>query len=121
VEPAPRKKGECPNFWADPQAAYNSFRNARAGEIGERNIFRISPYIVLDFGLAKSFTLPWAENHRLQFRWEVFNATNTQVLGWPDNWLEVDSHISQAPYGFGYIYEIQGKPRVMQFALRYEF
>jgi hypothetical protein len=34
-------------------------------------------HFALDMGLYKSFKMPW-EGHSLQFRWEVFNVTNTQ-------------------------------------------
>jgi hypothetical protein len=82
----------------------------------------------LDFGLFKVFKMPYNENHNLQFRWEVFNATNTQrlttVLG---NTFSVglDPYLG-GPAGtptstFGNLTAIQGDPRIMQFALRYQF
>jgi hypothetical protein len=40
-------------------------------------VLRAPGYISLDGGLYKTFKLPW-ESHSLQFRWEVFNVTNTQ-------------------------------------------
>jgi hypothetical protein len=124
IEAAPTKSGEYPNFFADPTYAYQSFRNARAGETGDRNIFRRQSYIALDFGLGKSFKL--YENHTLQFRWEVFNATNTQQLGGPTLsragfGLNVDPQLGTPALDFGRISAIQGSPRVMQFGLRYDF
>ena len=125
VEAAPTKSGAHPNFFANPTAAYQSFRNARPGETGERNIFRQSGYVGLDFGLAKSFNLP-VEGHALQLRWEVFNATNTQRLSGPNisragYGLQIDPHLGAPAVEFGRITAIQGTPRVMQFALRYDF
>ena len=32
-------------------------------------------YIGADIGIAKTFAMPF--NHRLRFRWDVFNVTNT--------------------------------------------
>jgi hypothetical protein len=127
VKAAPTKSGEHPNIFENAQYAYNSFRNARAGETGARNIFRQQSYVAFDFGLAKSFHLPYmGEDHRLQFRWEVFNATNTQRLGdlqgGRGGWgLDIDPQLGTPAPNFGYITSIQGTPRVMQFALRYEF
>ena len=47
------------------QQAYQSFRNARAGEVGDRNIdtLRLPSYISLDAGLSKSFNMWYAEGH----------------------------------------------------------
>jgi hypothetical protein len=125
LESAPTKSGAHPNFFADPTAAYQSFRNARPGETGERNVFRRSGYFALDFGLAKSFNLP-VEGHAMQFRWEVFNATNTQRLAGPQitrsgYGLQIDPHLGLPAADFGRITSIQGNPRVMQFGLRYDF
>lgn len=128
LEATPTKNGYegVPNLFADPKYAYQSFQNARPGATGDRNILRRDGYITLDFGLHKSFSMPWSENHKLQFRWEVFNATNTQRLGSPYGstsgyGLDLDPYLYTPPSDFGHIIEIQGNPRVMQFALRYDF
>lgn len=126
LKASPTKSVAHPNFFADPEYAYNSFQNARPGATGDRNIFRRQSYISLDFGLHKSFAMPWKEGHKLQFRWEVFNATNTQRLAGPYGstagyGLDLDPYLYTPPAEFGRIIEIQGSPRVMQFALRYDF
>lgn len=117
-----------PNLFANPLAAYQSFRNARAGEVGERNVFRLPSYISLDAGLSKSFNMWYAEGHKLQFRWEVFNVTNTQRFG-----VISDFSLSQNPFSgapnpdFGRYIGSQTplgenrSGRVMQFAIRYVF
>jgi Carboxypeptidase regulatory-like domain len=113
-----------PNLFGDPVAAYRSFRNARAGETGDRNVLRGQSYVALDMSLNKSFTMPWNEGHKLQFRWEVFNVTNTQRLGdLADISLDIDPQLpnSTPTPGFGNYTTIQGTPRVMQFGLRYTF
>ncbi|MCP9493130.1 MAG: TonB-dependent receptor [Pyrinomonadaceae bacterium MAG19_C2-C3] len=134
ADPTGVSSGLRPNIFTDPVAAYRSFRNARAGEVGDRNIstLRIPSYFVLDTGLTKNFNMPYAEGHRLQFRWEVFNVTNTQRFGVlsnltlnpepfvndPDNLPSADfgRYIgSQTPVGES------RAGRVMQFALRYVF
>jgi hypothetical protein len=37
-------------------------------------------YRGLDLGLSKRWLMPWSEKESLQFRWEVFNVTNTPVF-----------------------------------------
>jgi hypothetical protein len=119
-----------PNLFGDPTAAYRSFRNARSGEVGDRNVLRGQSFITLDMGLSKEFKLPW-EGHSLQFRWEVFNVTNTQrfdALTIADLGLDIDPFLGGEPSGeFGRFTSTQTPlnetkaGRVMQFALRYQF
>ena len=113
----------APNLFADPDYAYQSYRNAYAGESGDRNVLRYDGYVALDFGLSKVFDMPFAEGHQLEFRWEVFNATNTQRLGtdFAVSWLGIDPYKSETEPNFFSHTNIQGSPRVMQFALRYDF
>lgn len=128
ADPTGRNQGLRPNIFADPTAAYRSFRSPRAGEVGDRNILRLPRYFVMDAGLSKTFKMPYAESHALQFRWEVFNVTNTQPFG-----VIFSMGAAQDPYldspgaDFGRYFDSQ-KPvgetrpgRVMQFALRYVF
>ncbi|MFV0388427.1 MAG: carboxypeptidase regulatory-like domain-containing protein [Pyrinomonadaceae bacterium] len=115
------------NAFTDPQAAFNSYRNALPGETGQRNIYRIPNYQTLDLGLTKDFRFPWNENHLLQIRWEVFNVPNFQPFSdggqSRSTWgLPQDPELSTASANFGKIYNsIQGNPRSMQFGIRYEF
>ncbi|MBK9314104.1 MAG: TonB-dependent receptor [Acidobacteria bacterium] len=114
------------NIFADPVAAYRSFRNALPGETGERNFIRLPGYIGIDMGLAKTWAMPWSESHKLQFRWDSFNITNTQRLGTllatrDGLGLDIDPQLGTPPSVFGNFSGIQGTPRIMQFALRYEF
>jgi len=114
--------GRNANLFSDPVAAYQSFRNARPGEVGDRNIFRFPAFTRLDLGLAKTFKMPW-EGHSLEFRWDVFNATNTQPLTGIENFaLDQDPFQAGQPGpGWGDFNAIQGDPRRMQFAFRYRF
>ena len=132
VQSSPTSNGPDgqPNVFSDPTAVYQSFRNARPGEVGDRNVLRAPGYISLDMGLYKSFKLPW-EGHALQFRWEVFNVTNTQRfdgLTIADLSLDVDPFRGGSPTSdFGRFTSTQAPlnetkaGRVMQFALRYTF
>jgi len=127
IAESPTKSGSHPNFFTDPKYAYQSFRNSKAGESGDRNIFRQLDYVVLDFGLMKTFNMPYGEGHKLTFRWDVFNVTNTQALGAPTFsrsgfGVGIDPWRGALPApDFAKINGIQGDPRVMQFALRYDF
>lgn len=128
VEACPTRGGTQPPrlFGCDPTAAYQSFRNAKPGETGDRNVFRLPGYFVLDMGLAKSINMPWNENHKLQLRFEAFNVTNTQrmgsVLSTRDGYgLVVDPQSTTAPTNFSNFTAIQGDRRTMQFGFRYGF
>ncbi len=113
-------------FGCNTQAAYDSFRNARPGESGDRNVFRVPGYVDLDLGLGKSFSMPWNEKHKLQIRAEVFNVTNTQRLGQYNTGrsgfgINLKPSTAKPPTVWSNFTAIQGSPRVMQFGFRYEF
>jgi hypothetical protein len=114
-------------FGCDPKAAYQSFRNAKPGETGDRNVFRVPGYVSLDLGLGKSFSMPWSERQKLQIRVEAFNITNTQRLGQIDTsrggfGATVNPETAAPPSQWSnFIAPIQGSPRVMQFGFRFEF
>ncbi|MDI1241120.1 MAG: hypothetical protein PSX80_04285, partial [bacterium] len=102
--------------------AYNSFRSPGPGESGDRNQLRFPSYIVLDMGMQKSFQMPWAESHSLKLRVDAFNVTNTQRLtGFNNASLNTDPQFSTAPTNWGNFTAIQGAPRILQFAIRYDF
>jgi hypothetical protein len=131
VQSSPTSNGAngTPNVFNDPVGVYRSFRPARPGEVGDRNVLRAPGYISLDMGLYKSFRI--AEGHSLQFRWEVFNVTNTQRF---DGLTIADLSLGSDPFlggnptsDFGRFTSTQAPlnetkaGRVMQFALRYTF
>src|ERR1700682_2227205 len=129
LQTSPTRTGD-PNLFSDPIQAYRSYRNPIPGEGGNRNILRDPSYIVLDAGLYKSFSL--SETKKVIFRWEVFNVTNTQRFTGVDATgfgLPRDPFLynpsagtgTPPPSTFGNLTAIQGHPRVMQFALRFEF
>lgn len=132
VRPVATSPGDVngePNLFANPTEAFQSFRDPRPGEAGDRNTLRYPGYFTLDTGLHKTFRMPW-EGHALTFRWEVFNVTNTQTLtGFNGSGLGTDPFIfgGNPPPGFGNMTATQvplgenKAGRVMQFALRYVF
>ncbi len=122
IQTCPTRGGSL--FGCNASEAYREFRNAYPGETGERNVFRLPGFWVLDLGLGKTFDLQ-REGHKLQLRWEVFNVANTQKMGainLTDYKVELDPQNStQAPAKFSNFTAIQGQPRSMQFVLRYSF
>ncbi len=76
------------------------------------NILREDRYVTLDFSLFKQFRL--ANGHRLQFRAEAFNLTNTPAFNMP-----ASTAIDTA--GGGRVTSTSNTPRQMQFALKYDF
>jgi carboxypeptidase family protein len=116
---SPKLFGGCQTY------VYQSFRSPLPGEIGTRNIIRLPGYVNADMGLAKSFTMPYNEKHRLQLRWEVFNVTNTQRLGGVGGTtahvIDPLTNNSLPPSNWFNLTSIQGSPRVMQIGFRFEF
>ncbi len=91
----------------------DAFSTPPAGTLGNagRNIIRGPDTKVFDFSLSRNFT--FTERTSLQFRWEVFNLTNTVQFGLPN------ANISGGTPGV--ITSLAGDPRIMQFALRLKF
>ncbi|MCP5119212.1 MAG: hypothetical protein GY953_51075, partial [bacterium] len=104
-----------PNIFQNPATAIESYSPSDPGESGQRNGPRGDGYFTLDFGVTKRWTLPM-ENHALQFRWEIFNITNSVRFD-PYNAQPTLSDVGS----FGKYEDTSTNPRVMQFALRYEF
>jgi hypothetical protein len=93
--------------------AYQSFMGQYPGTVGTRGIIRGPELFNLDLAISKTFPMRW-EDHRVQFRAEAFNVLNKVNFNNP-------SALSLANTStFGQITAAQD-PRVMQFALRYEF
>jgi hypothetical protein len=118
-------------FGCNTVYAFQHFRNPYPGESGDRNVFRVPGYIVVDMGIGKTFHLNGLsaripEAHQLQFRWEVFNVSNTQKMGAFDGsrsgfGIPLDPNLNQPPSNFSNFTNIQGTPRVMQITARYSF
>jgi len=100
-------------FFRDPTAALGALRNPNNGEIGNRNNLRGPRFSNVDLAVLKNFKMPWSEKHRLQFRWEMFNAFNHPSFNEPNANFNSGS--------FGVISGERSSPREMQFALRYDF
>ena len=121
--------GQNANIFSDTSKLLSSVRPPRPGETGDRNVFRGTHFSQVDMNLGKTFTMPWSENHKLQFRWEVFNVFNKQYLD--EDSLSAFSFTPGDPFdstiparlsgNTGEFTDIKGIPRRMQFVLRYSF
>jgi hypothetical protein len=109
-----------PNIFANGPDAISSFAPAYAGESGERNDIRGAGYFGLDMGLSKRWIMPWSEKESLQFRWEVFNVTNSAIFDVQSILLHNNLGLSSGA-SFGNYAGLLNNPRIMQFALRLEF
>ena len=109
-----------PNLFSNPDQAWASFRTPHPGETGSRNPVRMPNSFNIDAGLAKSFDMPWKEGHKVTFRWDVFNVTNTPFFGGQS--VGTLGYTGSAATGaFGRFTFQDNSPRVMQFAFRYDF
>jgi hypothetical protein len=91
----------------------DAFATPPAGVLGNagRNNLRGPGTKVFDFSLNRNFFI--TERTTLQFRWEVFNLSNTAQFGLPSG-----NYSGGTP---AVITSLAGDPRIMQFALRLKF
>jgi hypothetical protein len=108
------------NIFANGPAALSSFAPAYAGQSGQRDVIRGDGFFGIDLGLAKRWTMPWSEKQSLQFRWEVFNVTNSVRFDVQSSLLSSALTLGSGS-SFGNYSGLLTNPRIMQFALRYEF
>jgi hypothetical protein len=111
--------GGQPSPFENPTEAITAFRRATPGESGTRNLLRGDGYFGIDMSIGKAFRMPFG--HRLQFRWDIFNLTNTVRfdVGTLDMFPDIASSFGR--YN-GTLAGCDGAAnRCMQFNLRYEF
>jgi hypothetical protein len=110
--------------FADPVAAFSDFVHPYPGQAGSRNAVRGDGYAGLDMALNKRWRLPM-EGQSVQFRWEVFNVPNLHrfnaLSGLGTQACACIASLQQLPSSFGNYTGLLTSPRIMQFALRYEF
>lgn len=111
-----------PNLFANGTAAANCFGYGFPGETGVRNQLRGPGFFGVDLGMAKRWKMPWSEGQSLQFRWEVFNLTNSVRFDVQStNGYNYGSLANGNSGTFGNYAGTLTNPRIMQIALRYEF
>ncbi len=104
------------NLFADPQGpnAIGAFRQDFPGESGQRNTLRGDGFAGLDLGLSKLWKI--RESQGVRFQWQVFNVLNLTRFNVQALSLSLTNSST-----FGNYTGLLTQPRVMQFALRYEF
>jgi carboxypeptidase family protein len=108
------------SVFANPTDALNNdYIHTFPGGSGSRNVVRGQGYAGWDMGLSKRWNL--FEGHSLQFRWEVFNVPNLHRFNVAAGLGDNAPNLQQLPQQFGDYTGLLTQPRVMQFALRYEF
>jgi hypothetical protein len=112
------------SVFANPATAFNnSFVHPFPGQAGSRNVIRGDGFAGLDMALSKRWKT--FESQSLQFRWEVFNVPNLHrfnvASGLGTQACACIASLQQVPQSFGDYTGLLTQPRVMQFALRYEF
>lgn len=115
------------SVFANPTAALSAFGHPFPGQSGSRNVLRANGFAGWDMSLSKRWNIH--EGHTLQFRWEVFNVPNLKrfnvlpsgATGLANGIGDGAPNLQQLPSAFGDYAGLLTSPRVMQFALRYEF
>ena len=111
--------GGQPSPFADPEEALAAFRNLYPGEGGIRNLLRGDGYYTIDLSIGKGFRLPTTQ--RLEFRWDIFNVTNTPKFDTGDVTMFPDSAASFGRYDSSLAACDGAAGRCMQLNLRYTF
>jgi hypothetical protein len=115
------KRNGSVSVFADPVAAQSNFTLPLPGGVGSRNVLRGDGFASWDMSLGKRWKLP-RESQSLQLRWEVFNVPNlTRFNSQSVGSSSLLTSLTQQPGSFGAYTSLLTQPRVMQFALRYEF
>jgi hypothetical protein len=114
----------APNLFGNQaavQAAFNCLDFTPSGSSGARNTLRGVRFTNVDFGMRKTFRMPW-EGHTFQFDWHAFNLFNHP------NFDDRDMRLNPESFGtFGVYVSTIGQDlrnnnaRVMQFGLSYRF
>ena len=120
-DPVTGKPDSFVSPFANPTAAQNDFTLPLPGGVGSRNALRGDGFASWDMSLAKRWKMPYRETHSLQFRWEVFNVPNLTRFNAQGVGASLLTSLTQSPASFGAYTSLLTQPRVMQFALRYEF
>ena len=100
----------CGRYGAGLTTPYADPGNYNIGNVGRNTL--VGPQTQLfDFALYK--TIPFTESINTQVRWEVFNLANHPVFGQPSG--------NASSGSVGSITSLSADPRVMQFAVRFNF
>ena len=121
ITPTPTSQGLR---WFDP-ASFIVSPQGTFGNVG-RNTMITPHFQSIDMALAKRFTMPYGENHIVQFRVEAFNVFNHPTWGAPNGNILAGAAFPGAPsnaahQGFGIISTTALPMRQIQFGIKYLF
>lgn len=105
-----------PSIFKNASQASAGFNYAFPGESGVRNDVRGDGYLGVDMNLSKNWKIPHTEGQTLQLRWSVFNVLNDarfDAFTLQNEWDLANT--------FGNYSQTLTQPRVMEFALTYQF
>jgi hypothetical protein len=105
------------NMFSNPCQAYNAFDFPYPGQSGVRDAVRGQGYAGWDMGLSKVWHMPYNDSHTVQFRWDVFNVPNLKRF----DVQSVNNELDLGTTNWGKYTRLLTNPRIMQFALRYQF
>jgi hypothetical protein len=101
-------------YFANEANAQGAFTFPFGGGTGNRNEVRGPGFWDVDLAILKSFTMPWSDTHRLEFRAEGFNLFNHTNFNPP-------SASILSPGNFGSLSSTANDARQFQLALKYSF
>lgn len=108
-----------PSPFVNATEALTFFRRQLPGEAGIRNLLRGDGYFTIDTSISKAWSVGISD-HRLRFRWDVFNVTNTPKFDVGQ--LSVTPDVAGFGRYNGTLATCDAQAgRCMQFAFRYEF
>jgi hypothetical protein len=108
-----------PSPFVNATEALTFFRRQLPGESGIRNLLRGDGYFTIDTSISKAIRVGISD-HRLRFRWDIFNLTNTPKFDVGQ--LSVTPDVAGFGKYNGTLATCDAQAgRCMQFALRYEF
>jgi hypothetical protein len=113
--------GKPSPFSVTPEKVLDYLRFDYPGEGGTRNVLRGDGYFSLDLSVAKSWKMPFGNDHRLWFRWDTFNLTNTPRFDVGNVNMFPDITTTFGTYDGTYATCDGNAGRCMQFSARYEF
>jgi hypothetical protein len=98
---------------SDSAAIPNLFQLPQPGRLGQliQSVYFGSRRFYFDFNFSKRTSI--TESTNIEFRWEVFNAFNNVNFSLPETDIFSPS--------FGQILSTNTQPRLMQFALKFNF
>src|SRR6185437_4616433 len=112
----PSNGGPLFNIFKNGPSESANFAVPLPGFSGARNQIRGDGFFDTDLEVGKAWKMPYNESHELRLVWDTFNVFNLKRFDVQSASLSLDNAAT-----FGNYTHLLTNPRVMQFALRYQF